>query len=150
MGHQAPLLLELELGRDLSEIDRVNEVFATFAAEHHVSLAVIRQFKLVFDELLNNIITHAYEDQREHAIQVAVRYSSEQLTASITDDGAPFNPLRFGIPPVEASIDERRVGGLGIHLVRNVMDDVLYNRVDDHNVVTVVKNLSGESGSGDR
>ena len=138
---QAPSILKLELGRDLSEIDRVNEAFAAFAVQHNVPQTVIRQFKLVFDELLNNTITHAFEDEGEHIIRVTVRSSDDRVTAAIADDGVPFNPLKFGKPMVEASVEEREIGGLGIHLVRNVMDDVRYHREGEENVVTVVKHL---------
>jgi sigma-B regulation protein RsbU (phosphoserine phosphatase) len=134
-------MLELELTNQLTQIDRVNEAFSTFATERHVDQSVIRQFKLVFDELLNNTITHGFQDDEEHVIRVSLRLSDDRLTVAIADDGAPFNPLKFGAPMVEASIEKREVGGLGLHLVRNIMDEVRYRREEDENVVTVVKYL---------
>ena len=141
MGSQTLSKLELELGRDLSEIDRANDAFEDFALTHQVPQAVARQFKMVFDELLNNTITRGFQDDEEHVIRVTIHRSQDRLTATIADDGAPFNPLKYGTPMVEASIEEREVGGLGIHLVRNIMDEVRYHRGVDENIVTVVKHL---------
>jgi sigma-B regulation protein RsbU (phosphoserine phosphatase) len=141
-----PRTLDLELVNQFSEINRLASAFATFAEEHGVSQRLVRHFKMVFDELLNNTISHAYEDDGPHTIGVAVRLGQDRLTASITDDGVPFNPLKFGKPLTEASIDEREIGGLGIHLVRNVMDEVHYQRAVGQNIVSVVKYLRRPDG----
>ena len=66
---------------------------------------------------------------------------------TVADDGIPFNPLSIAPPDTGLSVEDRRIGGLGIHLVRNIMDEVTYNRRTDRNVVILVKYLSGESGT---
>jgi anti-sigma regulatory factor (Ser/Thr protein kinase) len=81
---------------------------------------------LVFNELLNNTISYAYLDEQEHEITIRVELGGDRLTITVSDDGIPFNPFQAAAPDTSLSIEERDIGRLGIHLVRNVMDDVSY------------------------
>ena len=137
--------LELKVTNRLEEIDRVNKRFNDFARQQGVPEADRRRLNLVFDELLNNIISYGFEDETEHQIAIEVVVTGARLQVTITDDGRPFNPFRQVTPPyAELSIDERPIGGLGVHLVRNVMDSVSYERHSGSNVVTLEKNLLNE------
>jgi sigma-B regulation protein RsbU (phosphoserine phosphatase) len=138
-------VLDLALANRLEEIDRANEAFNEFAEAGGVAASVRRSINLVLDELLNNVTTYAFEDGEEHEIEVRFELSSDRLSVTIADDGVPFNPFA-GFPPDTAlSVEEREIGGLGIHLVRNVMDEVSYNRRTDRNVVILVKYLDDSS-----
>ena len=70
--------------------------------------------------------------------------AGKRLTVTITDDGVPFNPLSKKAPDIDAPLEDREIGGLGIHLVRNLIDDVTYNRRIGKNVMTLVKDLEQE------
>ena len=96
---------------------------------------------VVFDEFLNNIISYAYRDQNEHDIEIQVELVGNQLKTIIIDDGTSFNPFKTSSPDTKLSIEEREIGGLGIHLVQNMMDKVAYQRLKDKNVVTLIKQL---------
>jgi sigma-B regulation protein RsbU (phosphoserine phosphatase) len=135
--------LEITLSNRLEEIDRVNEEVEHFAEEHGIDRAVLMQLKLVFDELLNNIISYGFDDEDEHEIEVKVDLLEGRLLVTISDDGIPFNPFLRETPDLSLSIEEREIGGLGIHLVRNVMDEVSYKRRVDRNVVTMIKFPNG-------
>jgi anti-sigma regulatory factor (Ser/Thr protein kinase) len=101
---------------------------------------------VVFEELLSNIVSHAYRDEGEHTIDLRAELSADRLALTITDDGRPFNPFTSVAPDTTAvSTQEREPGGLGIHLVRNMMDEVSYRRRTNKNVVILVKHL--EAGS---
>jgi len=80
----------------------------------------------------------------EHIIRVdiALEPSRQRLEAVISDDGTPFDPFAVAAPDLDDELDERRIGGLGIHLVRTMMDEVHYRRDDDKNVVVIRKSLS--------
>jgi sigma-B regulation protein RsbU (phosphoserine phosphatase) len=134
-------VLDITIKNDLNEIMRVNESFNAFAGEQGVPDSTRRQMNLVFDELLNNVISYAYQDDEEHDIGVVVELSSDRLAVTITDDGIPFNPFQGSPPDTALSIEERQIGGLGIHLVQNVMDEVSYNRRTNENVVILAKHL---------
>jgi anti-sigma regulatory factor (Ser/Thr protein kinase) len=74
-------------------------------------------------------------------VTVEVKLEREHVTVILTDDGTPFDPFGQDAPDTTLSVDERSIGGLGIHLVRQLMDEVSYERREDHNVVVLVKHL---------
>ncbi len=136
--------LELVLQNNLAEIERVTREFAAFARDQGVDATTAKSCKVVFDELLNNIISYGYNDDRHHEIEVQITLSRGQLGVRITDDGVPFNPLDIDPPNVTAPLRDRKVGGLGIHLIRKMMDEFSYERHANRNVVTFAKLLGGE------
>jgi sigma-B regulation protein RsbU (phosphoserine phosphatase) len=142
---EARASLELSLSNRLEEIERLNREFNEFAEQNGVLASVRRSANLVFDELLNNTISYAYDDDGEHTIDVRVELARDRLAITITDDGKPFNPFGAKAPNVTFSIEERQVGGLGIHLVRNMMDEASYNRRTNENEVILVKYLDSDT-----
>ncbi|MEE9576592.1 MAG: PAS domain-containing protein [Gemmatimonadota bacterium] len=139
-------VLHLSLVNRLDEIDRVQESFNAFAEEHGVPTPIRRQINLVLDELLSNVLSYAFEDDEEREIDVRIELSSDRLAVTVADDGIPFNPFSGAPPDTSLSLEERELGGLGIHVVRKVMDEVSYNRRTDRNVVILVKYLNDSSG----
>jgi sigma-B regulation protein RsbU (phosphoserine phosphatase) len=131
--------LELRAVNRLEEIARVNESFNQFAREHGIPDAIRRKINLVFDELLNNIISYAYGDDDEHLMEIVISLVNGRLVTTISDDGRAFNPFESEAPDTGLSVDERPIGGLGVHLVRSVMDTVKYERHGRRNVVTLEK-----------
>jgi sigma-B regulation protein RsbU (phosphoserine phosphatase) len=107
---------------------------------------------MALDEFLNNIISYAYKDDQHHAIQITSERVDDSVVITIIDDGIPFNPFTSAPPDTTAGIEERDVGGLGIHLVKEMMDEVSYQRRVNQNVVKITKwiaddtpNTKGES-----
>ena len=96
---------------------------------------------------MKNVISYAYRDDEDLDIEVKMESTGKRLTVTIADDGVPFNPLSAGAPDIDAPLEEREIGGLGIHLVRNLMDDVSYHRRIDRNVMTLVKDIEQEGGA---
>ncbi len=135
-------VLDMTLKNQLMEIDRFKESFNTFSEENGIPTTVRRELNIVFDDLLNNIVSYAYQDDEEHEIEVRVEAAGERIVVTISDDGIPFNPFDADTPDTSLSLEERTLGGLGIHLVLNVMDKVAYQRRTDKNVLTMVKKLT--------
>lgn len=125
----------------LSEIEAVNTGFKKFADQSGISGTVQARMYLVLDEILNNIISYAYLDQEEHEIDIKFECTGHRLVISIADDGTPFNPFASAQPDTTLAMEDREVGGLGVHLVRNMMDECTYHRHIDQNVVVLVKDL---------
>jgi sigma-B regulation protein RsbU (phosphoserine phosphatase) len=136
--------LELTVSNRLSENSCVKEHFDTFAEHYGIPEQVRLKMNVVFDELLTNIISYAYQDNKEHDIGIKVELSTDRLKVSMVDEGIPFNPLGVETPDTELPLEERKIGGLGIHLVRNMMDKVSYRRRIDKNVITVVEYLEAD------
>jgi sigma-B regulation protein RsbU (phosphoserine phosphatase) len=137
--------LELTVPNHLSENSRVKKHFDAFAEDYGIPEKVRLKMNVVFDELLTNIISYAYQDNKEHDIKIKVELSADRLKVSMVDGGIPFNPLGVDTPDTELPLEERQIGGLGIHLVRKMMDKVSYRRRIDKNVITVVEYLDADS-----
>jgi sigma-B regulation protein RsbU (phosphoserine phosphatase) len=138
--------LKVTIPADLDAIDTVLERFEAFAQEHALDDTVRRQVLLVLDDLINNVASYAYGDDgstgdETQTIDVHADLTPKRLVLTISDHGVPFNPFGLNAPDVQASLEERDIGGLGIHLVRKVMDEIDYTRRTGRNVVTVTKYL---------
>lgn len=125
----------MTIGADRREIARVNAEFAKFAELHALPASVRRSVHVALDELLSNTIEYGFV-----GASVDVEILSDRVSITLTDDGGPFDP--FGLPaPIIPDPD--RIGGLGIHVVRGLMDEVSYERRGGRNVVVLTKLLSG-------
>ena len=139
-------LLELTIGNDLAEISRVNMEFEVFAGQHQLAGQVVVAMQIAFEELLSNIIMYSFRDRDRHEIEIVVEVSADQITATIVDDGIAFNPFDAAAPDTTLGVEEREIGGLGVHIVRTMMDSVSYERDGNKNVVTASKYLDREEG----
>jgi anti-sigma regulatory factor (Ser/Thr protein kinase) len=134
--------LHLEVVNDFASIEEVNRLFNAFAAEHAIPDDTRRTFNIAFDDLINNIVSYGYADDDQHVIVVDVVLTAASLEAAISDDGVAFDPFALATPDLDDELEERRIGGLGIHLVRSMMDEVAYRRDHNLNVVVVRKHLA--------
>ena len=97
------------------------------------------EINLGLDELFTNIISYGFDDGIEHQIKFSLAKAEETLVVQVEDDGIPFNPLDAAGPAVARDLDSINIGGLGIHLVKKVMDDIDYQRVDGRNKLILKK-----------
>jgi sigma-B regulation protein RsbU (phosphoserine phosphatase) len=134
----------LTVGADLDEIATVNSAFAEFADMHELPAKVRRSVSVVFDELLNNTISYGFKGRDDGEIAITVDLRPDRLAITLSDNGRPFNPFGTAAPDTGLSVEEREIGGLGVHLVRTMMDEVTYHRRTDRNVVILAKLLADE------
>jgi anti-sigma regulatory factor (Ser/Thr protein kinase) len=97
------------------------------------------EINLGLDELFTNIISYGFEDGIEHQIKFSLAKDKETLVVQVEDDGVPFNPLEAAGPEVSQDLDSIDIGGLGIHLVKKMMDEIDYQRVEGRNRVILKK-----------
>jgi sigma-B regulation protein RsbU (phosphoserine phosphatase) len=133
--------LQFTLKNRVAEIARLGERLGEFAALHQLTPNVLYNLNLALEEAVNNIISHGYSDHREHEIRVRIRVESGAVIAELKDDARPFNPLTAPNANVTTPLDERPAGGLGIHLMRKLMDGIEYQRLEDGNLLIMKKNL---------
>jgi sigma-B regulation protein RsbU (phosphoserine phosphatase) len=136
--------LHLVAATKLAEIERINTEFKQFADERGLAVGVSQKVSIVFDDLLNNIISYGFSDDEEHEIEIDVAYSPDKLVITITDDGIPFNPFDQVGPDISLSIEERDIGGLGVLLIKELMDEYHYQRHSNSNVVTLTLFLEAQ------
>ncbi len=135
------LTLCIETRRD--ELRRLHDMVEEFGEAEGWSMEVLFQVNLALDEIGVNVINHGHDDDSLHEIQIDIRSEPDAVTIEVADDGRPFDPLTEAPPPdLESDVGDRAVGGLGIHLVCNLMDDVVYKREDGKNRLTLVKRRS--------
>ncbi|HYH17415.1 MAG TPA: ATP-binding protein [Azospirillum sp.] len=132
--------LDLRLANDLAEIPRLAETVEGFFEEHGLPPKLAFNFNLALDELLTNVISYAFDPGTAHEISLRLTVADGQVTAELEDDGPAFDPLTEAEAPVlDGDIDDRPIGGLGIHFVKTMMDHVQYERRDGRNRLTLSK-----------
>jgi sigma-B regulation protein RsbU (phosphoserine phosphatase) len=134
----------VRIENDLSEIAKVDQELDSFAEQFGIPPAIAATFHIIFDDLLNNVISYGFIDEQRHFIDISLELTANSLIVSIADDGVPFNPLAEATPDTKLSIEDRQMGGLGIHLVINMVDDISYRRTADKNVLTLTKSFKSK------
>jgi anti-sigma regulatory factor (Ser/Thr protein kinase) len=137
----SPLSLSMVLINRRQELAHLGERVDQFGKECGLPKDETARVNLVLDEIVSNIIKYGYDDAQEHQILVSVALEGDLLTISIDDDGKPFNPLEIPPPDLELSIEERPIGGLGLFLVKSIVDTLQYRRERDHNILTLKKRI---------
>lgn len=133
--------VSFKLKSNLSELDALCQKLEKFGQSLGLSQKCIFEANLALDELFTNIISYGFDDKTEHTIRITIFLQNDELVFNIEDDGIPFNPTEAESPDLECSIEECRIGGLGIHLAKNLMDEVCYQRCNDKNILTLRKNI---------
>jgi anti-sigma regulatory factor (Ser/Thr protein kinase) len=118
---------------DLSVVPRIAVRLEAFCDEQSIPRRLAHKFNLALDEVVTNIVSHAASGGACREIAIRVVYRNGDLTAVVRDDGQPFNPLLQPPPNIDAAIEERSIGGLGIHLLRTLMDSVDYRWSEERN-----------------
>lgn len=139
--------MDVSLGVDV-ELDhreprRVVEVFERFAAANGVGDVVVQRFCLALDEILTNIVSYGYEEgSKDPRIRVDFGLGDGCLEVRVEDNGLSFNPLVDAeAPDLALPVEERPIGGLGIHLAKNLIHDISYRRVRNRNCLTLTQPL---------
>jgi serine/threonine-protein kinase RsbW len=130
---------EIRIANDLSEIARVADMVDSFGARHNLPNEVIVALNVSLDEILNNIISYAYEDAGRHDIVVRLELRAGSVEAIVEDDGRAFDPLAVAPPDLESK--PRAIGGVGLHFVRKLTDEQGYARRDGINRFRLMKRL---------
>lgn len=133
--------LTLTFANNVEEAPRIARRIEYFLHDKQISDSIINKILLCVDELITNIIAHAYTDKLEHAVLLDCRIFEGRIELELRDDGVAFDPTTQTRPNTQLSVDSRSIGGLGIHLVMTLMDKVEYLREGDYNVLKTTKIL---------
>ncbi|MDR3279633.1 MAG: ATP-binding protein [Synergistaceae bacterium] len=135
----------------------VSTVSRTFAAEQRriaeirdfideilsgcVSAEFLTMFKLIADEILANVSMYAYDDDADKWLEVSISVKGGVAFMAFSDEGKPFDPMSAPEPDTDLSAEERELGGLGIYIVKNLVDETSYSREDGRNILTIKKKI---------
>ena len=129
----------LILRNDISELQRVTASISSLCAREGIPADMEYDLTLALEEMITNVVEHAGFGDREHVLTVRLSLNEDEFVAQIEDEGREFDPTQHPTPELDAPLAERKIGGLGIHLVRQIMESMEYERVDGRNVVTLRK-----------
>ena len=131
--------LDLTVETRLEEMERLAAAVEGLGEEEDWPPALIFQVNLVLEELWLNVLNYGHEGG-SHEVLIRLISDDESLTIELTDDGRPFDPLEDApVPDTSGELGERHIGGLGIHLVRTMMDELEYRREEGKNHLILVK-----------
>jgi len=132
---------DIVLRNDVQNVPQLITFISNVCQEIGLDPSVIMKINLATEEAVVNVMSYAYPEGTVGDILVQVEADSECIKIIITDSGAPFDPTSYAPVDTTLSVEERPIGGLGIHLVRHYMDSINYERVDNQNVLTIIKQL---------
>ena len=137
--HEGSITIRLPV--DLKEIERLNRIVRQFGDLHELPGRTLYSVNLALDEVVTNIVLHGFDDAAGQEFEARLVVKEGLIVAEVEDGGRAFNPVDAPTPDLPAPLDERAIGGLGIHLVKSLMDRVEYRRDGQKNVLTVRKRI---------
>lgn len=135
---------QVSLENKISELDKLRETLEDLCSRWNFPLAVCMSLNLALEEAFTNIVNYAYDDQLSHMIRLNFSYTDadNRFEVEITDDGKAYDPTVQKKPDISLSAEERPIGGLGIFLIKKIMDEVSYERVSNQNKLYLTKHIN--------
>ena len=142
--HQEDIVYQrsLTLTNDLKRVPRLNTFIDEVCEANGFDMSTTMQINLAIEEAVVNVMNYAYPEGTKGDITIETRANNSEVFFIISDTGKPFDPTAKAEVDITQSAEDRSIGGLGIHLIRQIMDHINYERVDGHNILTLIKKLS--------
>jgi len=141
--------MKITIINQVSELNRVRDFIFSVGAEYSFTEALTESLNLVLEEAVSNVIFYAYPKDKNHNIEIECLWQappagkSDMLSGAVSfciaDTGVEFDPTAQGDTDVNLPVEDRDIGGLGIFIVKNIMDEVTYHRMEGRNELTLVK-----------
>jgi len=131
----------------IEDLLRVNSVFESFATQHEIGGRLRYHLLVSIEEILTNIIKYGFDEDGVHPIHITFRHINEKVEMEFEDRGREFNPLEISEPDLDTPIENRQLGGLGIHLVKKMMDEAKYRREGDRNILMLRKSKTSPTAT---
>ena len=131
----------LTLHNKVQQLSLLAPFIEAVAKENNLDKGLASSLNLALEEAVTNVVLYAYPTDTDGTIDIDAGTVDGGLKFVISDSGTPFDPTKAPEVNTEASVEERPIGGLGIHLVRNIMDSVQYEYKDGKNILTLTKNI---------
>lgn len=132
---------EIKISNDLNEIAVLANFIEELCGEFSLPAETVMNINLALEEAVANIIMYAYPPQEQHIIRLRVTSTDKQLIFLLTDKGASFDPTQVEDVNIDLPLEERPIGGLGIFLIRSIMNEVSYQRLDNENQLIMKKDI---------
>lgn len=133
--------ITIRLRAEVPEIERLNRVSRQFGELHELPSRTLHAVTLALDELVSNVVLHGVADPIGQEITVRIEVLNGEVCATVSDGGCEFDPLTVPPPDFSVPLEQRPLGGLGVHIVRSLMDHAEYRREDGKNFLTVRRRI---------
>jgi serine/threonine-protein kinase RsbW len=130
---------EFSIVNQIDELTRVSEWLEQLGEELELPMSLILSLNLVLEEALTNTIQYGYDDESQHEIDIRFEKTAELVTFILADDGCAYDPTLKTDADITLSADERPIGGLGILLMKKIMNTIEYQRKENRNILTLKK-----------
>ncbi|MGE5615377.1 MAG: ATP-binding protein [Bacillota bacterium] len=140
---KSPAPIDATLSSRAEPMARLEAVIDRAAEEYGLPYDLVTNLRIAMDEVVSNILKYAYSDDAGHDIAIRCEIRDGRLETTVEDDGCAFDPLEAPAPQLDVPLDQRKVGGLGIHMVKELMDGVSYERIGGRNRLTLKQDLPG-------
>lgn len=137
-----PTVARLVLTNHMAELVTLSEWIGEVTSQHNLPAKTAFALDLTLTEAVTNILSYAFADDQRHDVIITITATDKAVTAEISDDGQPFDPLKAAPAQLPTNLDEAGVGGLGIHLIHNYASDCRYRHENNHNILTLTFNLA--------
>lgn len=135
----------IEIPNKINELQTVEKFVENVAEEINLPVNIKYQIDVILDELVTNIISYGYDDKDDHIIKLIITYKDDLMTMELEDDGIHFNPLELPPPDITIPLEERPIGGLGIHIVKNLVRNIDYKRENNKNRLVMEIDIKDKS-----
>lgn len=132
---------KLKVDASTEHLAKVRDFVAAHASQMGLSDKDISDVRLAVDEAYTNIIKHAYQNKSSNPVEIEIGHNNSELWISLSDHGHPFDPSGYQEPDIFQRIKDKKRGGMGVYLIRKLMDHVQYNTRGKTNEIRMVKNL---------
>ncbi len=132
----------LTLTNKISELEKIRDGLERLGEEWGIDPQTCMSVNLALEEAFTNIVNYAFENNDPQEIVIDMNKADDRLSITITDEGRPYDPTQNPEPDTSLPAEERPIGGLGIFLIRKIMDEVAYERNGNKNHLTLVKQLN--------
>lgn len=129
----------MAMTNQVTDIPRLNEFVEAACAGQNLGEGFISELKLAIEEVVANVINYAYDKNEKGEIGVSLKFQPEEVSVEIKDTGKAFDPTDIKEADTDSSIEERRIGGLGLYLVRQLTDTMSYRREGNFNILSLTK-----------
>ena len=128
--------LTRRIANELHDLESLMNAATNFLEDHEVDAQTVYRVNLALEEMITNIIKYGYDDYDPHGIDVSVEILPDQIVAVIEDDGHEFDPLSQG-KSAEHALESQPIGGLGIHLIKQLIGNMSYRRCENKNILEI-------------
>jgi serine/threonine-protein kinase RsbW len=132
---------EIKIKNEVGELERVNQFVEEIGAELGLDMELQMNLNLVMEEMVSNVIFYAYPEGKHEEIELVAESDGKELTFVLSDKGKEFDPTMKEDADPNINPMDRDIGGMGIYIVKNIMNKVTYQRLEGKNLLTMKKNI---------